>query len=102
MNEYDYSIKSDKDKLRYTLVPTELLTAVAEVRKYGVQKYGDTEAWRQVEPIRYKDALFRHLIIYLENENAIDKESGLPHLYHMACNIAFLCALKPKTVKEEE
>jgi len=30
----------------------------------------------------------------LRDPQAVDKESGFPHLWHMACNIAFLCELE--------
>lgn len=81
--------KSDAGKIRPTLVPTSLILAVAEIREYGARKYGDPENWRKVEPQRYKDAAYRHWLRYLSGEER-DGESGLPHLWHLACNIAFL------------
>ena len=36
------------------------------------------------------DALLRHLLLYLDDPLALDEESGLPHLEHAACNLAFL------------
>lgn len=91
---YDQTVKADDGKLRLTLVPTELIRAVARIRMYGVEKYGDPENWRKVEPERYRDALFRHLLAYLDNPKRVDPESGLPHLWHAACNIAFLIELE--------
>ena len=85
----DQSAKADKGKLELSLVNPELVKAVAEVRMYGTEKYGDSENWRKVEPKRYVDALYRHLLAYIEG-NEVDEESGLPHLSHMACNISFL------------
>lgn len=87
-------LKHDGGKLRLSLVPPEIIRAVGAVRTYGVSKYGDSESWRNVEPYRYKDALMRHLVEYLEDENSVDEESSLPHLWHIACNVAFLCELK--------
>lgn len=84
----DQSAKADKGKLELSLVNTELVKAVAEVRMYGTEKYGDSENWRKVEPKRYVDALYRHLLAYIEG-NELDEESGLSHLAHMACNISF-------------
>lgn len=60
--------KADAGKLRPTLVPTSLIRAVAEVRQYGAEKYGDPENWRQVEAERYRDALYRHWLAYLGGE----------------------------------
>lgn len=85
--------KADAGKLRPTLVPASLIRAVAEVRQYGTEKYGDPENWRQVEPERYRDALYRHWLAYLSGEE-VDKESGLPHLWHLACNAAFLIEME--------
>ena len=85
--------KNDAGKLRPTLVPISLIEAVAKVRQYGTEKYHDPENWRQVEPERYRDALYRHWLAYLGGEEK-DAESGLPHLWHLACNVAFLIEME--------
>lgn len=87
------NFKFDDNKPRLDLVPPELIEAVGIVRTYGVSKYGDSESWKQVEPYRYRAALMRHICLYLEEPDGVDKESGLPHLWHIACNVAFLIAL---------
>lgn len=87
--------KADKGKVRPTLVPMSLVWAVAHVREYGCKKYKDPDNWKQVEEQRYKDALYRHLLAYFGGEEN-DEESGLPHLWHAACNIAFLIELRWK------
>lgn len=86
--------KADAGKPRLTLVPPEIIWAIAEVREYGTKKYGDPENWRKVSPQRYRDAMFRHLMAYLAAYHGKDPESGLPHLWHLACNVAFLCAME--------
>lgn len=90
------TIKADEGKLQLTLVPTELIRAVARIRMYGNQKYpeGGPDNWKAVEPERYRDALFRHLLAYLDDPDGVDPESGLPHLWHLACNAAFLIELE--------
>lgn len=89
-------IKADAGKLRLTLVPRKIIHAIARVRMYGVHKYpnGGIDNWKQVEMWRYRDAAFRHFIEYLDNPKKVDNESGLPHLWHLAANIAFLCELE--------
>lgn len=89
------TVKADAGKLKPTLVPVDLIRAVAEVRMYGNAKYpdGGPDNWKQVEPQRYKDALYRHWLAYLDGE-MVDMESGLPHLWHLACNVAFLIELE--------
>ena len=86
----DQSAKTDAGKIRPTLVPPALIEAVAAVREYGCSKYHDPDNWRRVEPQRYRNALYRHWLAYLKNPEACDPESGLPHLWHLACNAAFL------------
>lgn len=81
--------KADAGKPRPTLVPVSLIEAVASIREYGVAKYHDPDNWKKVEPQRYKDAAYRHWLAYIKGEK-LDPESGLPHLHHCACNLAFL------------
>lgn len=90
----DQSAKTDAGKIRPTLVPPALIEAVAAVREYGCSKYHDPDNWRRVEPQRYRDAAYRHWLAYLKNPEACDPESGLPHLWHLACNAAFLIELE--------
>ena len=86
--------KADAGKPRLTLVPRRIIWEIAEVREYGNAKYGDPENWRQVEIERYRDAAFRHFMAYLDDPHGVDEESGLTHLAHLACNIAFLCEME--------
>ena len=76
------------------LVPPEIINAVLNVRLYGQKKYKSSENWKLVEPERYRDAAYRHFMRYLDDPTGTDEESGLPHLWHLACNIAFLCELE--------
>lgn len=90
----DQTVKADAGKLQIHLVPVQIIRDIAEVRMYGDKKYGDPENWRQVSPERYRDALARHFLAYLENPDSVDEESGIKHLKHMACNLAFLCEME--------
>lgn len=85
--------KHDQGKVRPTLVPSSLVLAVAKIREYGCEKYHDPDNWKLVEPQRYRDALYRHLLSYFNGEE-LDEESSLPHLHHAACNIAFLIEME--------
>jgi len=82
--------KFDAGKPRLSLVPPALIEAVGAIRTYGTQKYGDPENWRQVSTERYKDALMRHITAWLRDPESVDEESGYRHLWHAACNIAFI------------
>ena len=93
VHEDDQQAKADAGKPRPTLVPVSLIEAVTAVRMYGNEKYHDPENWRQVKPQRYQVALYRHWLSYLKGEQC-DPESGLPHLWHLACNAAFLIEME--------
>lgn len=90
----DQEAKADSGKPRLTLVPPRIIWDIAAVREYGCRKYGDPENWRKVSPQRYRDAAFRHFMRYLATPHGVDEESGLPHLWHCCCNLAFLCELE--------
>ena len=94
--EMNQEAKKDAGKLELTLVPRQIIREVAKIRMYGNQKYGDPENWRQVEVERYRNAAFRHFLAYLDDPKGVDEESGLPHLSHLACNVAFLCEMEGK------
>ncbi len=88
------AVKTDSGKPKLTLVPLRIIYDIAEVREYGIRKYHDPDNWKGVEVERYRNAAFRHLLAYLKNPNGVDEESGISHLKHLACNIAFLCELE--------
>lgn len=85
--------KADAGKAPISLVPMDIVWAIAWIRKYGNEKYGDPDNWKTVEPERYRDALMRHLLHYISDPKSIDEESGYPHLWHAACNMAFLMSM---------
>ena len=87
---YDQTAKTDYGKEQPSLVPTGLIHAVAAVRGFGVKKYKDPENWKNVEPERYVEAAYRHWLAFIEDYKSKDYESGLPHLWHCATNLAFL------------
>ena len=96
----DQTIKADAGKPRLTLVPSEMIRNVAAIREYGNQKYTDPDSWRDVEVQRYRDAAYRHWLAYADDPHGLDEESGLPHLWHLMCNGAFLCELEKDALKE--
>lgn len=85
--------KDVKGKIRMALVPPRIIEEIGKVRTFGTEKYGDPENWREVAQEYYKDALMRHIVAWLKGEET-DKESGLNHLSHAACNIAFLMEMQ--------
>jgi len=85
--------KDDSGKPILTLVPREIIWGMAYVRMYGLNKYPETgeHGWKSLEINRIRNAAYRHFMRYLDDPDGVDDESGLPHLWHLAINVAFLC-----------
>ena len=96
----DQTAKADAGKVRMTMVHRQIIWDIGTVWEFGNSKYVDPEIWRQVEPERYRDAAFRHFMAYLDNPQSVDEESHLPHLWHLACNIAFLCEMEKEQTND--
>jgi len=103
-NESDQKAKADAGKPRVSLVPSEIIYNIARIREYGNSKYpeGGKDNWKRVDVERYMDAAYRHLLSYIDDPHGVDAESGLPHLWHLACNVAFLCELEKGAFSKEE
>lgn len=88
--------KADYGKEELTLVPRRIIHDICAIRMYGNKKYpeGGPDNWKRVEIERYRNAAYRHFLAYLDDPQGKDKESGFPHLWHLACNIAFLCEME--------
>ena len=98
MDKPDQQAKADQGKPCPSLCPASLIDAVTAVRMFGLKKYHDPDNWKRVEPERYHQALLRHILAAWNDPYKVDPESGLFHIQHVACNIAFLLEMK----KEEE
>lgn len=70
-------------------VPTSLTFAVAKTLAYGQQKYAKANWRKGMSWMVVYDCVQRHMMKWLDGE-LVDEESGLPHLYHVATNVAFL------------
>lgn len=81
-------IKNDfKDgKLRWDLLPLDVIEKVVEIYTFGAKKYKEN-SWQNLPDgyRRYKAALFRHITAYEKGE-VYDSESGCMHLAHAAWN----------------
>lgn len=91
--EETQTAKADDGKLQISLVPTQIIKDIAEVRMYGNKKYGDPNNWKTVELKRYVDAFLRHTLEFVKDNNSTDTESRIAHYKHMACNMAFICEM---------
>ncbi|MBP3826246.1 MAG: hypothetical protein ILA11_11015 [Butyrivibrio sp.] len=98
--ENNQEAKKDAEKPRLTLVPMQILYDICKVREFAVDhKYKDPDNWKKVDIQRYRDAAFRHFLLYLDDPKGVDEESGLPHYYHLCCNLAFICELEKEAPK---
>lgn len=85
--------KHDEGKLQISLCPTKIIEAITAVRMFGNAKYKEKDNWRTVEFERYVDAFWRHWLVFCRDPKHIDEESGLPTIWHCACNLAFIIEL---------
>jgi hypothetical protein len=78
--------KDDNGKLRWDLLPLDVVEKVVEIYEFGANKY-EENSWRTIENgyKRCRAALFRHLTAYDKGER-VDPESGKSHLAHAAWN----------------
>lgn len=86
--------KADAGKPHPSYCPVALIDGVVAVREHGTAKYGDPENWRKVSADRYHEAILRHTLAIWEDPYAVDPDSGLLHLQHIATNIAFLLQMR--------
>ena len=88
-------IKHDAEKPDLTLLfdaPNALL-GITKVLEFGAKKYARGNWKLCKDTTRYRKALLRHFLA-LQNGELLDPETGLPHVYHIACNALFLAELE--------
>ena len=82
--------KNDNGKLRYDLLPVEIIEKVVEVLTLGAVEYGDNN-WKAVSNAkeRYYAAAMRHIVEWRKG-NKLDEKYSTEHLAHAVCNLIFL------------
>ena len=98
----DQTAKQDIGKVDWGLLfphVRKALEAVVAVRAYGESKYGTSESWKTVEPIRYKKAAMRHLIESLGGATTNEKDGGCQHLAQAVCDLLFALEIELKEEK---
>lgn len=89
--------KDDFGKSRYDLLPPELLDGVARVLTFGAGKYGERNWEKGMGWGRPFAALMRHMWAWWRGE-AADPETGMSHLWHAGCCIAFLITYEQRRI----
>lgn len=96
----DKAARYNEGKPRLGLLPPELMVEVAKVMTFGASKYGDDNWKKGLSDENCLSSCMRHLAKYMAG-NEFDAESGLPHLAHAACNIAFLLHFHYPVMEEQ-
>ncbi len=82
--------KEIKGKPVLSLVPRGINECIARVREYGNKKYGSSDGWKMMSRQDYWEACLRHAEKARNNIDSVDDESGLPHTWHLACDLSFI------------
>ncbi len=81
--------KSDEGKPEYDRLSFEALGVINKVHKHGDSKYAKGNWKKGLHISRLCNAAIRHISSVLSGE-LFDKESGLPHSAHAACNMEMI------------
>lgn len=104
-NPWTEGVKHDSGKARIELVPPEMVFAVAQVLTFGAVKYSDRNWELGMSWGRVFGACMRHLWAWWGGRGPttksflfgeLDDETGMSHLWHAACCIAFLVAYEER------
>ena len=85
-------MKFDEDKLRYDLIPPEILLWLAELYTHGAKKYAPNN-WKNVSIEQYVAAFHRHFNDWRLGID-LDKDSSMHHLKHALWNAATIAWLE--------
>lgn len=85
--------KTGKPPLGMTFALRKAVNAIAYVREFGLTKYPNADNWKRVPMQDWADAAERHLTAWQSGEK-VDPESGMSHLWHALCNLAYMVELE--------
>jgi len=97
----DSFIKADAGKARFDLLPPEFLLETSAVLTYGAKKYTPNNWANGADWSRYFSAMQRHLWAWWGGEDK-DAETGITHLAHAACCLAFLMAYENRKIGRDD
>ena len=91
-------VKHDLGKLPWHLLPSEATEGLLKVLSFGAKKYTERNWEKGIVYSRVFGATMRHMWSWWRGED-LDPETGLSHLDHAACNIAFLQTFSKREMK---
>lgn len=94
-------VKFDHDKVPLHLLPPELMIEVGKVLQFGAVKYAPRNWELGMDWHRPYAALLRHMLSWWGGED-LDPETGLSHLAHAGCCIAFLIAYDQRRIGKDD
>lgn len=93
--------KHDGAKVRMDLLPPDFLFATAEVLTFGAKKYAEYNWAAGFDWSRVYGAAQRHLNAWWMGEDK-DTETGLSHLAHASCCLAFLVTFERRKMGRDD
>ena len=93
--------KDDQEKVRTDLYPIDALLETCEVLTYGAKKYEPRNWEKGFEWSRAYGAALRHLFAFWQGED-LDPETGISHLAHAACEVAFLQSFHIREIGKDD
>lgn len=89
LNDVTQGARFDEGKDQMELVPMTAMRAIAKVLGKGAEKYTKYNWLKGMQHTQLYASCMRHLASWLDGED-IDKESGMPHIWHALTNLAML------------
>jgi|WetSurMetagenome_2_1015567.scaffolds.fasta_scaffold85860_4 hypothetical protein len=94
-------MKTYEGKYEPTLIYTSFKREIALVRRYGIEKHGNSEDWPSTDPVEHFNAIERHIDLHIDGE-FFDTQSGLYHLSHAAATLMFEIERLYRLKREED
>nr|WP_321525821.1 dATP/dGTP diphosphohydrolase domain-containing protein [uncultured Cohaesibacter sp.] len=105
LNKPGQGWKADKGKVRFDLIPPELLFGVGTILTFGAEKYGDRNWEKGMNYSRAFAAMMRHMWAWWGGKEptsrnfifgTLDPETKHSHLWHAGCCLSFLIAFEDR------
>lgn len=94
-------VKHDEGKAPLWWVPRPAMDAIANVMQFGANKYA-AHNWRKgMKWTRLASAALRHLTAWTNGQDK-DPETGMSHLWHAICCLAFLVTYETDKLGEDD